>query len=691
MQYIEGTTLAEVIKLKRQFGSGRSPVAELEGDPTSSRKRAAAPGRPTAPGGSSTNRTAGGALELSPSGRSESATTSFRGRSAFRALARLAIQAAEALHHAHAMGILHRDIKPSNLLVDTTGNLWVTDFGLARFQGEPGLTHTGDLLGTLRYMPPELVLGEGTFHDPRSDIYSLGATLYELLTLRPVFDGRDRQALLRQIAQEEPLLPRRVDPMIPRDLETIVLKAMDKEPIRRYATAQELALDLHRFLEDKTIHARRPNAAERAAKWSRRHRAVLLAAATVAFLALAVATPLLWWEQRKTDRMYQDLRLTFEQADRGFQQMIRLSDALTINGMARYSEPNASPAANATRETFFRQAIEFYERLSREPQITKAMKALAYQRLGLARMVRAQGPAALDDLRRASALYEELLAGSPRDPQLRYAMSDVEMNQGIVLVASRGMQAAQPSLSRATAIDEGLASDFPDDPALLAQLTDRRLQIAGWHETSGQRTHAEQERRRLFAFYEKLASAASAAPGRAHSLAASYERLAGALGAQGWPREQQEALRRGLALKPDDPALENDLAWSLALPPDSPPRDVSEAVDLAKKAVAAKPKERAVWNTLGLAHLRAGHWALAAEAISKSIELQSQGGDASDHLVLAMVSWRRGDKAAALDWYIRALDWLSRNPESDASVLALRTEAERLLGRSGAAAIGPKR
>ena len=196
------------------------------------------------------------------------------------------------------MGILHRDIKPSNLLIDSRGNLWVTDFGLARFQDEPGLTRTGDLLGTLRYMAPELVLGRQIAHDPRSDCYSLGATLYELLTLKPVFDGRDRHELLRQIAQEEPLAPSKVDQTIPRDLETIVLKAMEKEPDRRYATAQELADDLARFLEDKPVRARRPTFAERAAKWARRHRSVLRAAAAVAFLAMAVAAPLLWWQQR---------------------------------------------------------------------------------------------------------------------------------------------------------------------------------------------------------------------------------------------------------------------------------------------------------------------------------------------------------------------------------------------------------
>jgi tetratricopeptide (TPR) repeat protein len=221
-------------------------------------------------------------------------------------------------------------------------------------------------------------------------------------------------------------------------------------------------------------------------------------------------------------------------------------------------------------------------------------------------------------------------------------------------------------------------------------LTDRRLQIAAWMETSGLREQAERERRQLLAFYQRLASAAAASPGRARTTAASYHHLAGAIGDVGRPREQQEALRRGLELEPESPALLNELAWSLSLPPDAP-HDSAEAIELAKRAVAANPKERAFWNTLGLAHLRAGHWPLAADAVLKSIELQSQGGDASDRLLMSMLCWRRGDKAAALDWYIRALDWLSRYPESDASLRTLRAESERLLGRSPATDLRPKR
>ena len=179
-------------------------------------------------------------------------------RAFFRNIARLGVEAAEALDHAHGLGILHRDIKPANLLIDRDGSLWITDFGLARFPSDLSLTHTGDMVGTLRYMSPEQALARRGVVDQRTDVYSLGVTLYELLALRPAFDGRDHQELLRQIALDEPTKPRRINPAIPRDLETIVLKAMAKDPSGRYATAQELAADLKRFLDDRPILARRP-------------------------------------------------------------------------------------------------------------------------------------------------------------------------------------------------------------------------------------------------------------------------------------------------------------------------------------------------------------------------------------------------------------------------------------------------
>lgn len=209
-----------------------------------------------------------------------------RGPELFRRLAYLGIQAAEALEHAHQLGIVHRDVKPGNFLVDREGRLWVTDFGLARVQSAAGLTATGDVLGTLRYMSPEQALARRGIVDHRTDIYSLGITLYELLTLHPAFEGDDRQELLRQITFDEPRRPRRLNPGVPADLETIVLKAMAKCPEERYATAQELAEDLARFRAGEPIRARLVPAWQRAGKWARRYPA----AASLLLLVFLVAT-----------------------------------------------------------------------------------------------------------------------------------------------------------------------------------------------------------------------------------------------------------------------------------------------------------------------------------------------------------------------------------------------------------------
>jgi eukaryotic-like serine/threonine-protein kinase len=203
----------------------------------------------------------------------------------YRAVARMGVQVAEALAHAHGQSVLHRDIKPSNLLLDVDGHVWVTDFGLAKLEGSDGPTHTGDIVGTLRYMAPERFEG---LSDRRSDLYGLGMTLYELLTLRPAFESVTRVKLIEQVIHDPPPAPRRIDPRIPRDLETIVLKAIAKEPAERYATAEAMASDLENFLADRPIVARRSGPAERAWRWCRRNPAAagLLAASGVAALAL---------------------------------------------------------------------------------------------------------------------------------------------------------------------------------------------------------------------------------------------------------------------------------------------------------------------------------------------------------------------------------------------------------------------
>ncbi len=206
-------------------------------------------------------------------------------------VARIGHQVADALAYAHAQGIVHRDIKPSNLLLDTKGTVWVADFGLAKASDQQDLTHTGDLLGTLRYMPPEAFGGKT---DRRGDIYSLGLTLYEMLAFRPAFDESDRGLLVKKVTTEEPPRLRKIKSEIPRDLETIVQKAIERDPDHRYASASELADDLRRFVDDEPILARRASMAEQVARWGRRNPAVAALSAAVAMLLFAVIGGLIY-------------------------------------------------------------------------------------------------------------------------------------------------------------------------------------------------------------------------------------------------------------------------------------------------------------------------------------------------------------------------------------------------------------
>ena len=272
MQFVDGQSLASIIRDLRSGGGELPAWAEPSVSGGSNDNEPASPTPAAVPGADKQRRT--GEPDLDPtidlSPRHAAALSlptadgkAPRDRDFCRKVARLGTEAAEALEHAHSLGVLHRDIKPANLLIDRDGSVWITDFGLARFSGNSSLTGTGDIVGTLRYMSPEQALARRGVVDQRTDVYALGATLYELLTLRPAFDGRDHQELIRQISLDEPTPPRRLNPAISRELETIILKAIAKDPSGRYATAQELCEDLKRFLNDDPIMGRRPGPIER--------------------------------------------------------------------------------------------------------------------------------------------------------------------------------------------------------------------------------------------------------------------------------------------------------------------------------------------------------------------------------------------------------------------------------------------
>jgi tetratricopeptide (TPR) repeat protein len=277
----------------------------------------------------------------------------------YRHIAQLALQAAGALEHAHAHGIVHRDIKPANLLVDERGQLWITDFGLARVDGSVGISRTGELLGTIRYMSPEQTRAHGWIVDHRTDIYSLGVTLYELATRRPVFSGSERLELIRQISDHDPVPPRKLDPRIPAELETIILKSIEKNPADRYASAAEVGGDLQNFLSCRPLTARPATAWERAMKWARRHQHAVWTAglATLATtIVLAVSTGLVGLAYRDANRQRvraeTHLRLAREVIDNTYLKEIERAEH--------------EPGMTREQQDVLLRLVRFYEQLPQE-------------------------------------------------------------------------------------------------------------------------------------------------------------------------------------------------------------------------------------------------------------------------------------------------------------------------------------
>jgi len=292
MQYIIGLGMDQVlVELRRMEGreavarsSTQGPASATAWQMAQSLVGGIKSGDPPHPQPLSPGGARGATVEAaSASAISTSMTSNTETRNVYwQSVAKIGKQVADALAYAHAKGTVHRDIKPSNLILDDKGTVWVTDFGLAKATADTeNLTHAGDIVGTLRYMAPERFEGKS---DVRGDLFSLGITLFEMLTLQPAYEASDRESLLEQIRTADPPRPRKIRPSIPRDLETIVLKAIDRDPERRYQTGAELADDLQRFLEDRPIQARRVASTEHVWRWAKRNPLVATLTGFVAIL-----------------------------------------------------------------------------------------------------------------------------------------------------------------------------------------------------------------------------------------------------------------------------------------------------------------------------------------------------------------------------------------------------------------------
>lgn len=345
MELVEGPPLSEVVA---QFRI--APIPELRSTPRAPEPPSAEPeaSRPLPAWLLTVLSASDSAAGSGADNLSDAKTPGRLGVSYFDAIARLLTGVADGLEYAHQKQIVHRDIKPSNLLLSEEGRLHISDFGLARVLAEPGVTQTGEVVGTPYYMAPEQITAEAGEVDGRTDVYALGATLFELLTLRPPHPGASRDVVLASILGEEPTPPRRLNRRVPRDLETICLKALEKTPEQRYQSAAEMGDDLRRFLSHLPIAARRSGIVARALKWRRRHPAMAVCL-LLAGGAAAVAAVLAVRARDATQRL---------------QTAVVERDAV-----------EARAEAIATDLETAQEAVEAAERLEREQLLEKALVA----------------------------------------------------------------------------------------------------------------------------------------------------------------------------------------------------------------------------------------------------------------------------------------------------------------------------
>ncbi len=644
MQYIEGRNLHEVlrgIRQEQQAAAATVPGGAVHAEPTAN----------YAPG-------AGG--ETPP--QEPAADLSGRGAEHCRMVAMLGVQAAEALDYAHGMGIVHRDIKPANLMLDGQGKVWVADFGLARMSMDTGLTVSGDVLGTLRYMSPEQAMAKHGLVDHRTDVYALGATLYEMLTGRPAVEGSDRQEILRRIAEEEETPARRVNRAIPADLETVVMKALAKEPTERYSSAREMADDLGRWLDGRLITARRPTWGQRVAKWVQgRWRLVAAAAvaATLMAVGLGISTALIWREQTKTKKAYDEAeserRLAVTRGEEAVAQRRRAEANLTnamrmaSSQLSLISAAKSTPPLRHTPEDLARWAGDLAEVLRQfgedrpaDPEHyrreTEAYTHYSYLLFGLGRLQEAEQAA-----RHAVTLLEQKYTLFPQDPDrfiipihivtMWHLLGDIQMANGRLGDAEGSLRAAL----RQAGTPEFKAFDTEEDSTLGGPVhlsLVRCLSAAG--KTGEAAAHLERARR--------------AAP-----------RCGQLLVAQAW----------FLTTRPDlgqrDPRLAHQL--------------INEALKPYKGIVSSNVQKAVL---LGTVQCALGEWKQAAATLGPLVESKENGtrivcDEYASRFFLAAALWETGDKKAK--WHFNGADqWMRKHRPRCPELIRIRAEVARLLG-----------
>ncbi|MGB7345319.1 MAG: serine/threonine-protein kinase [Pirellulaceae bacterium] len=509
-----------------------------------------------------------------------------------------AIDAAEALHCAHENGIVHRDIKPSNLIVDTTGKIWVTDFGLARCQSNHSMTGSGDLLGTIRYMSPEQAGGHSELIDHRTDIYSLAATLFEMLTLQPAVAGENGPSLLQKIACEPPRKLRGLRGDLPSDLSVVLQKAMATRKDERYLNAAQFAVDLQAVLDNRATLAKPPSLIRMAGRYAARHKRVVIASVTVATAAciwLVISSAVMLHQN-------QDVVTHRIQAERYFNQARATVDHLGTNVATQLA---SVPGAERVRRKLLQDTLAYYEQFATQASgdaVVTSDLARTHYRIGVLNGELHSSAKAIPHFQQASRLYEEIIA-SENDPGIKHDAAENFNTLGLALANEGQLPAAELAYSRALELEQALLEKDPNNDGFATQLALIKNNVGLLADRKGETDRA----RRCFAeSIDVLTSLQKRDKDRGVSISESTQRsLAAALA------------NSGSVLSKSDPKLAIELIE----------KAISLQVALARTSDHRLQVSRELadlYNNLASAHSANGTNDLAEEAHHRAIRLQRQ-------------------------------------------------------------------
>ena len=433
---------------------------------------------------------------------------------------------ADAVEFAHQRGIIHRDLKPANVMFDRHGTMKITDFGLAKqLEGESAGTRTGDVMGTPAYMAPEQAGGATKQLGPPCDVYALGVILYEMLTGRPPFHGEESVDTLLAVLSEEPLPPRRLTAHIPRDLETICLKCLEKSPARRFASAGELAADLRRFLNYEPIAARPPGAIERTAKWVRRH-PVRAVAAAASVLLLAASSAGFAYHARTLSRQLSETEHQRQRAEADLDLALDTVDKLVerLTGENLASLPKSDPI----RRDFLEITLAFCQGLlgenPGEPGVRWRM-ARARRQSASIQQIFGNVEQAEADYRQGIRDLDALVAEFPQRPEYRRDLAATHNNLGNLLRTEGRAKGAEDEYRVAQHAFERLSEESPDDADFRQQLAVSWNNLALARLAAGDAAGAEEAQNRALSIYQALEKQHSDAAEIVQATAGAYGNL----------------------------------------------------------------------------------------------------------------------------------------------------------------------